>query len=173
MNIADLDLDIDELLAKAWQQAKRDDDLPAAVQQAKPTSVLFEDFIDRDQAQMPRWYLPAAPGALIAGGTILSATGYRPGSYRPPGWNKSDYANFSKWSLDSTRVLWVKMCGDFWVLLRNEFSGKPGPYTHTLTCAFSGRPIWTRRPQAAMRLAEHCDPIPQAPVAGRWVLASK
>ena len=86
MNIADLDLD--ELLAKAWQQAKREDGLPAAVHQANPTSVLFEDFIDREQAQMPRSYLPAAPGALIAGGTILSATGYRPGCRRPRGWKK-------------------------------------------------------------------------------------
>ncbi len=173
MNIADLDLDMDKLLARALQQAKRDDDLPAAVQQAKPTSVLFEDFIDRDQAQMPRWYLPAAPGALIAGGTILSATGYRQGFHRPRGWKKRDYANFTKWSLDGRRVLLVRMWGDFWIVLRNEFGARPRPYMHTLTCAFSGRPIWTRTPQAAMWPAEHCDPIPQAPVAGHWVLASK
>jgi hypothetical protein len=164
MNIADVDAD--ELWAKALEQAKWADDLP-------PTSVLFEAIIDRDQAKMPSWYLPAAPGALIAGGTILSATGYRPGSHRPCGWRKDDYVNFSRWSVDKRRLLRVKMCGDFWVLLRNEFDETPGPYRQTLICAFSRRPIWTRTPQAAMWLAEHCDPILQAPVAGHWALASK
>ena len=122
---------------------------------------------------MPRSYLPAAPGALIAGGTILSATGYRPGCRRPRGWKKGRYADFTKWSRDETRVLWVRGCGAYWAICRNDFDGTPGDYRYTLTCAFSGRPIWTRTPQAAMWLAEHCDPIPQAPVAGHWVRAYK
>jgi len=37
-----------------------------------------------------------------------------------------------------------------------------------LISAFGARPIWTRTRQAAMQLAEHCDPMPRDPVAGYW-----
>jgi hypothetical protein len=37
-----------------------------------------------------------------------------------------------------------------------------------LVFAFVPAPICTHTYQAAMRLAEHCDPMPCAPVAGYW-----
>ena len=38
-----------------------------------------------------------------------------------------------------------------------------------LVCAFSWMPIWARTREAAMRLAEYCDPLPRAAVAACWV----
>ena len=124
---------------------------------------LFECFPDRDQTDLPKDYLPEAEGVLIAGEAILRAIGYRPRSCRPRGWTKKDFANFSRFSRDCVRLLWVRGCGNFWVVQFNDHRG-----THALVCALSRRPICTHTYQAAIRLAEYCDPIPQAPVAGYW-----
>jgi hypothetical protein len=126
---------------------------------------LIEDVIDREHLRMPPWYVPAAPGVVIAGGVMLSAAGYRPHCRRPHGWRNHSYDHFSRWRAD--RVLRVIACDKSLAILREQFDDPPS--TYTLTCAFSGRPIWTRTYSAAMWLCEHCDPIPQAPIAGQWV----
>jgi hypothetical protein len=60
----------------------------------------------------------------------------------------------------------VRACGDFWTVERLHVGDGPD---YALVCVFSARPIWAHRRQAAMRLADYCDPMPQPPVAGRWV----
>jgi hypothetical protein len=140
---------------------------------------LFECLMDRDQTEMPEYYLPEAQGVVIAGEAMLRAAGYRPGSYRPrlfgkPVWYQEKRHVFRRLTYDEGRVLQVRGCGDFWVVER-FYQGDTRPdglgYAYNisaLVCAFSGRPIWTRKCQAAMRLADYCDPTPQPPVAGFW-----
>ena len=80
-------------------------------------------------------------------------------------------ADFEKLSRDGNYVLRAKRLGKFWAPERS-IKITSGRYTYrsieALVFAFGEIPIWTRTHQAAMRLAEHCDPIPASPVAGFW-----
>jgi hypothetical protein len=80
-------------------------------------------------------------------------------------------ADFEKPSRDGKYVLRAKRFGKFWAPERS-IKITSGRYTYrsieALVFAFGEIPIWTRTHQAAMRLAEHCDPIPATPVAGFW-----
>jgi hypothetical protein len=80
-------------------------------------------------------------------------------------------ADFEKPSRDGNYVLRAKRFGKFWAPERS-IKITSGRYTYrsieALVFAFGEIPIWTRTRQAAMRLAEHCDPIPASPVAGFW-----
>jgi hypothetical protein len=120
---------------------------------------LFECVLDRSQTKMPDDYLPEAPGVLIAGEDMLRAAGYVQGSYRPRGWAQVKHQVFKVRSQDRERSLVVRRYGNFWVVERQQSSkGIPFFDTYALVCAFSLRPIWTHNCEAAMRLAEHCDP---------------
>jgi hypothetical protein len=133
---------------------------------------LFNKLVDRARLDLPDWYLQRAEGAVIAGDGILRATGYCKGSHMPHGWVQSDLFQFKRRSEDSERTLMVRRCGNFWTVERLQFGdGRTIPLcdTYALVCAFSYRPIWTHARQAAMRLAEYCDPQPKQPVAGYWV----
>jgi len=128
---------------------------------------LFDEVLDRAQTEMPDWYLPSAEGVLIAGEDILGAAGHRPGSPDPAGWSHGA-SGFRKLARDGKTVLWVQRCGQFWIIERSLRLGRGDTRGETLVFAFGARPIWTRTRAAAMRLAEFCDPIPPAPVAGYW-----
>ena len=160
MNDVNGEFDIDDFLTKAFHEANSEGDELLAKLQANPKLVLFECFLDRAETQIPSDYLPGAEGVLIAGETILSAAGYRQGSYRPRGWWKRDYANYLRRSRHNGNLLWIRACGDFWLIQRNQFHFGQFCGTYALCCAFSRRPIWTRTYQAAIRIAEHCDPFP-------------
>jgi hypothetical protein len=74
---------------------------------------LFECLMDRDQTEMPEYYLPEAQGVVIAGEAMLRAAGYRPGSYRPrlfgkPVWYQEKRHVFRRLTYDEGRVLQVK-----------------------------------------------------------------
>jgi hypothetical protein len=63
----------------------------------------------------------------------------------------------------------VATAGEFWAAERSTryMSGRLElREIQMLVFAFWEVPIWTRTPPAAMRLAEHCDPMPDGPVAG-------
>ena len=155
---ADLDLDLSDLLAKALRQGPTDLQGP-----------LFECSLDRNQTALGN-RLPWADRVLIAGDGMLRAAGYRPGSSRPRDWvrGRSCY-----WRELSYGCLWVSSVGKFWLVQRTcpDDPSELYLYYNVLACAFSRWPILTRTPQAAMRLADHCDPIPRAPVAGGWTKA--
>jgi hypothetical protein len=126
------------------------------------------EFVDRAETSLPADYLPRAPGVIFAGEAMLSAAGYTPGSYRPPGWDLLSPGNYTKEMGQYT--LQVRQCGDqlskHWTIERVEV------WTHrrreALTEPFGGVPIWARSCQAAMRVAEYCHPSPRPPVAACW-----
>jgi hypothetical protein len=146
---------------------------------------IFECDLDRDHAGIPPPYMLKVSGVLLAGKDMLIAIGNAPGAPEPDGWvpavpaipEDADFqlcrmANFEKPSRDGSRMLRAKRFGDFWAAERST-KIISGPYEYRLiemlVLAFGEIPIWTRTPQAAMRLAEHCDPMPDAPVAGFWL----
>jgi len=137
-------------------------------------------WLDRDQAKMPNYYLPEAPGVAIAGDSLLRAVGYDCGSRRPRGWVESNAGVFRYYSTPGDKMILQVREGDakFWVVERfrvNDWldpSGRvPGVNIYTLVYAPSGRPIWAPTHQAAMHLAQYCHPTFRSPVAGRWVQA--
>ena len=135
----------------------------------EPAVRVFECDIARNQTELPAYYLPEVEGVLIAGEDMLCAAGYRPGSNRPRGWSRIDSHIFVRYfARDGVHSLRARRCGDFWAVERLR-----DRTIYALVFAFGPRPIWTRTFQAAIRLAEHCDPIPSAPVAGYWAEAYK
>jgi hypothetical protein len=145
---------------------------------------LFECDLDREQAGIPPGYMLNVSGVLLAGRDMLIAAGSFPGAPQPGGWLPtvtpildcdafplSRMADFEKPSRDGNRVLRAKRFGEFWAPERSTTITSRGykcRLIEALVFAFGEVPIWTRTPQAAMRLAEHCDPIPTTPVAGFW-----
>ena len=131
----------------------------------KPIAPNLFDTVDRDQTEMPDFYLPAAPEVLIASPDMLRAAGDVPGASDPAGWTHGA-SGLMKPSRDGRSVLWVQRCGRYWIIERSELDDHGSD--ETLVFAFVLMPIWTRTCNSAMRLAEHCDPIPRAPLAGYW-----
>jgi hypothetical protein len=145
---------------------------------------VFECMLDRAQAGMTEYFMPeAVRGVLIAGRDMLAAAGHIPGAPEPVGWTPGvpllpDYpralevADFEKPSADGERMLRAKQFGHFWMVERSIRVSRGRYQTREiqgLVFAFGSVPIWTRDQKAAMRLAEHCDPIPAPPVAGYWL----
>jgi hypothetical protein len=145
---------------------------------------IFECDLDRDEAGIPPNYMLKTSGVLVAGKDMLTAVGIVPGAPEPEGWvpavpaiaknscfelcGKADY---EKPSRDGSRILRAKRYGELWAPERSRkiVSGRHScQQIEELVFAFTEAPIWARTPQGAMRLAEHCDPIPTAPVAGFW-----
>jgi hypothetical protein len=115
-----------------------------------------------------------------------SRAGEFPGAPDPHGWTPGvplmpdvyggrawgEAADFEKPSLDGKRMLRVKRHGKFWMPERStRLSGRyKYRQIEALVFPFGEMPIWTRTQQAAMRLAEYCDPIPSSPMAiGFWL----
>jgi hypothetical protein len=128
---------------------------------------LFDAIIDRAQTEMPEWYLRWAQGVLIAAPGILSTSGHRPGTFHAAGWSRGA-SGFKRASRDGKSVLWVQQCGKFWIIERSIHLDSVYTQDEALISSFGARPIWTRTRQAAMELAEYCDPLPRDPVAGFW-----
>jgi hypothetical protein len=135
---------------------------------------LFESIIDRDRTALPSSYLPEAPGVLIASEDMLRAAGHAPHGHRPRGWTPLRPGVF-RISIGNLVFLQVRQCGnarsDHWTIEVVHDPVVSPEWAEALVCAFSGRPIWARTYQGAMRMAEHCYPLPRPPVAGRWVKA--
>jgi hypothetical protein len=135
---------------------------------------LFERIIDRNQTALPSCYLPQAPGALIASKDMLRAAGHTSHRRRPQGWTPLRPGVFRK-PVGNQLLLQVRQSGnarsDHWTIEVVHDPGFSQEWVEALVCAFSGRPIWARTYQGAMRMAEHCHPLPRPPVAGRWAKA--
>jgi hypothetical protein len=132
-------------------------------------SPYLEEVIDRSQIKLPDRFLPLARGIAIPSPCLLGKAGYRPGSYRAPGWCKPH-----------CDVLWKDIGPDslivrgyhghpLWQVERNGLEGRPhGHPNMALVHIFSSTPILTRNYQSATYLAEFC--FHNGPPPGlRWV----
>jgi hypothetical protein len=126
------------------------------------------DFIDRSQTEIPEWYLPSALGVLLVAKDTLAAAGRSPVASSRLGWSRRA-SGWSKPAADGAAVLWVQRCGHYWGVERMITSSTGDKVEEALCCAFAGVPFWAPTREAAMRLAEHCHPIPQPPIAGCWM----
>jgi hypothetical protein len=119
--------------------------------QKRPSTVLIAEVIERSKTELPDCFVPWAPGVVIASDYLLRAAGHRPGSRRPDGWSPGKPDVFTK--LIHGNRLMVRGCGEFWTVERegDEALGFP----------FGPLPVFTRSPEAAMRLAEYCHPRAQ------------
>jgi len=117
---------------------------------------------------MPERYMPSAEGVLIAGEDMLLGVGHYPGAIPPVGWFRRA-TGFSKTAPDGKSVLSVQQCGRYWIIERSRLLDGGRTRDETLVCAFGSVPIWAPTCAAAMRVAEHCDPISRSPVAGCWI----
>ena len=124
--------------------------------------LLFE-FVDRAETAMPTDYLPEAPGVLVTSET--------PNAAKLDGWRRHQPGDYRK--RVGKHVLQVRQCGNSksnrWTIERFEFFDYKG--MEALVFPFGHLPIWARTHQAAMRMAEHCYPVPQPPVVGCWEVA--
>lgn len=127
---------------------------------------LFEA-IDRAQTVMPEWYLPSAQFVLVAGPDLLGLPDQPKAC--PPSGRSRRASGYKKTARDGTTLLWVQRCGLFWIIERSIKLEDGSREDQALACAFGHVPFWARTREYAMRLAQHCDPIPQAPVAGFWM----
>jgi len=144
----------------------RNDMNESAVNDAAPH--LFDEVIDRKQLWLPSWYAPSAQGAVIAGKDILCATGCIPGSRRPYDWYPGlNPGVFWRVAHDSQYRLWVRETEKFWAIERS-LGHTIKSFALCSSLAGVEMLIWTRTCEAAMRLAEYCDPLPRPPVAGGW-----
>jgi len=117
----------------------------------RPTTVLVAEVIERSKAMLPDWFAPWAPGIVVASDYLLRAAGYHLGSRRPKGWIQERPDLFTKAKYGNE--LRVRKCGEFWTVERQN--------VQMLAFPFGPVPVFTRTPQAAMRLAEYCHPFPQ------------
>ena len=134
---------------------------------------VFERDVDRSQISWPYPYWQDTPGVLIAGKDMLRAAGDAPGAADPYGWSPGA-GGFEKPACNGIHTLRVNQWGDFWVPERSIkliIRRHKLQEIQALVFAFGQVPIWTHTRGAAMRLAEHCDPIPRTPVAGHWATA--
>ena len=129
---------------------------------------LFE-FVERGETEMPGDYLPEAPGVIFPGEAVLSAAGYVAGSNRPRGWVRISPGNYRKYV--GKHILMVRQCGGprskHWTIERLDEDYN----TEALVFPFSRAPIFARKYQSAMRLAEHCYATVLLPIPGCWVVA--
>ena len=80
---------------------------------------VWDEVIERDNANIPDWYAPHAQGLLRLSPQHLSYIIGRPVHRRPNGWAKHNPGVFFKWVGD--HVLWVVEIEDRgWVVERNE-----------------------------------------------------
>jgi len=134
----------------------------------------FFTHLDREEIELPSFYLPDASGVVITSQAMLCAAGHTPNRRLPPKWKKVAPGVFRK-DIRDLRPLQVRQSGDarsnHWMIevLHQQFLAPPK--VHALVCAFSGRPLWADTRLGAMRLAEHCHPLPRSIIAAYWALA--
>ena len=131
---------------------------------------LFDRTVDR-QVALPPDYLPDAHVALIASKDMLRMIGLDH-KHAPRGWTQYAPGVFRKDVSPTVLRLQARQCVDAQTgllaieLLHRQMFDRT--LVDALVCAFSGLPIWASTCQEAMRLAEHCYPLPRSLVAGCW-----
>jgi len=131
---------------------------------------IFEHFIARAKAGLPEDYLSSAKGVVVAGPDLfrglsgVSGSDYSPG--RVPSYGG---AVFERDLPEENGCLRVNQLGEFWYVQRIIVGQYNREEFQALVVAFENVPICTHTSDEAMRLAEHCHPVPRSPMAGCWV----
>jgi hypothetical protein len=129
---------------------------------------LFERFIERADAGPIGDLIGTANGVLVAGRDLIRGLD----NFSARDWVPSHGGGgFDRELPDLHTTLWVDRIGDYWYVRRSEYS----EYDRVLilAVAFDNVPICTHTADDAMRLADHCYPVPRWPMAGRWVEESR
>jgi len=116
---------------------------------------------DRDEAQLPDFFLPKAKGVVVAEPEFIRANELPLWSDYPIGWSMVDEVRGQ--SHDGN--LEVAKLGEYWFIGRR---GKEYEVSETVVESFGGAPICARTPRDAMLLAEQCHPEVHLPIGARW-----
>ena len=134
-------------------------------------SHLIDELIDREKCGcFPDWFVPLAPGVMIAGDELLRQAGHHRGMHRPRGWSPfgSDYytkvIRRYRNSPLLPDLLAVRRCDKhkWWMIER-----RIAEVNEVLVFDFASIPILTRNYASAMRLAMHCNV--DNPQHGHWI----
>jgi hypothetical protein len=118
--------------------------------------------VDRVEARLPDFFLPQAPGVIVAGADFLCAPKPPLSSDHAIGWSMVDV---NRWR-SHDRALEVAKLGEYWFIGRRELYGE---ITDTIVEAFGQTPICTRLPQDAIIVAERCNPDVNLPIGATWI----
>jgi hypothetical protein len=118
-------------------------------------SLYFSQAIDREQLDLPYWFLPLAGGVIVASPALLHRTGYKVGGPQPLGWTRVKAAVFQL-KVGKTRLR-VRRTNDgrFWIVSR----WPPGVPMHsdkdseTLVHLFGSTPLVTKTLDEMLHLA--------------------
>ena len=123
------------------------------------------DFMDRAQASLPQHCLCAAKGVCVASPDLIRELDEP--TDPDASWRLNAFSDgFDRLLLKEKRMLRVRQFGQFWYIQR---LGGDVLHVESLVFPFENVPFCTRTREDAMRLAEHCSPIPRSPVPGCWV----
>ncbi len=132
-------------------------------------SHLIDELIDRDDCGcLPDWFVPLAPGVMIASDEFLRQAGHHRGMHRPRDWRKVSRHCYSR-RIGGEGICWVNTLAvtrcdkhEWWMIER-----KVADVDEVLVFDFASIPIFTRSYASAMRLAMHCNV--DNPPHGRWI----
>lgn len=136
------------------------------IQEQRPneaTPQKFYCYVDRYAARVPHFFLPEAPGVLVAGADLLGAELPLWLDY-PVGWTLVD-VNRGK-SHDGKLEI-AMLGGEYWFIGRN--ADRDLRISETVVEAFGKVPICARTCRDAMMLAEHCHPEIRLAIGAAWV----
>jgi len=118
--------------------------------------------VDRAEASLPDFFLPQAPGVIVASADFLRATKPSLSPDHGTGWSMVDV---NRWQSHDS-ALEVAKLGEYWFIGRRELYGK---ITDTIVEAFGRAPICTRSSSDAIIVAERCHPEVHLPIGAKWV----
>jgi hypothetical protein len=131
----------------------------------------FRQAIDREEIQLPHWFLPLSRGVLIAGPLLFRSLARK--RRRPSGWTSLSPETYQR-DIGQTRL---RVCrthdGRFWVILRwpPRVNLRSHKQAETIVHLFGSTPVLAVTPYQAKRLAELFEE--RGPVANlRWVRVS-
>jgi hypothetical protein len=110
---------------------------------------LVGESFHRCETDLPKWFVCGITAMSLPSDEFLRAAKYKPG-LMPNGW-RSDRPDFFQKPVGCWATLLVRKCGKFWTIERERRSGET-LFADGILCA--------RTSEAAMRLAEFCDLLP-------------
>lgn len=122
----------------------------------------IEQFVRRDELQLPDWFVPRARGAAIVAPDFVCKLGFSPSCFEPRGWLPRTKLDGYEKSLRGRRRLVRKCEGLFSV----ECSlSRTIAYGGVLVWYLGAMPVFTHTPQEAMFLSQ----LDELPSHFRWV----